>query len=225
MARTQVDPRPAADASGADAADDAADRLSRRIYARRRRGRRRSPHWRPDIASSRSARPRLRPSGRARLLLMAHPLAQPAEALVDLDHWVRDGGRVLLLADPMLEWPSKRPLGDKLRPPPSFADTGLLAHWGLDARMRRTKRDRRQSLLAGFDDSRRPRPGRSQVACEVRDRGFVARCSWAAARRPSSPTPTSSISKNWTGPTDDNLDALARRTCATGTLICQWLSG
>ena len=67
----------------------------------------------------------------ARLLLMAHPLAQPAENLVDLDQWVRGGGRVLLLADPRLEWPSKLPLGDKLRPPPSFADTGLLAHWGL----------------------------------------------------------------------------------------------
>src|SRR5215204_2460415 len=44
----------------------------------------------------------------ARLLLLAHPLAQPAETLVDLDRWVREGGRVLLLAD-----------------------TGLLAHWGL----------------------------------------------------------------------------------------------
>jgi hypothetical protein len=66
-----------------------------------------------------------------KLLLMAHPRAQPAEALVDLDRWVRGGGRVLLLADPRLDWPSKRPLGDPLRPPPGFADTGLLAHWGL----------------------------------------------------------------------------------------------
>ena len=65
------------------------------------------------------------------MLLMAHPLAQPAEALVDLDRWVRDGGRLLLLADPKLDWPSKRALGDTLRPPPAFADTGLLAHWGL----------------------------------------------------------------------------------------------
>ena len=62
---------------------------------------------------------------------MAHPLAQTAENLVALDQWVRHGGRVLLLADPMLEWPSKRPLGDPLRPPPMFMDTGLLAHWGL----------------------------------------------------------------------------------------------
>jgi len=68
---------------------------------------------------------------KGRLLLMAQPLAQTAENLVTLDEWVRHGGRVLLLADPLLEWPSKRPLGDPLRPPPMFADTGLLAHWGL----------------------------------------------------------------------------------------------
>ncbi len=65
------------------------------------------------------------------LLLMAQPFAQPAEDLVALDQWVRRGGRVLLLADPILEWPSKRPLGDPLRPPAMFMDTGLLAHWGL----------------------------------------------------------------------------------------------
>ncbi|MEO6224785.1 MAG: hypothetical protein ABIO80_02890 [Sphingomicrobium sp.] len=68
---------------------------------------------------------------KGRLLLMAQPLAQPAEDLVALDAWVRGGGRLLLLADPLLEWPSKRPLGDPLRPPPMFMDTGLLAHWGL----------------------------------------------------------------------------------------------
>jgi hypothetical protein len=68
---------------------------------------------------------------RGRLLLMAQPLAQTAENLVALDDWVRRGGRVLLLADPRLEWPSRRPPGDPLRPPPMFMDTGLLAHWGL----------------------------------------------------------------------------------------------
>jgi hypothetical protein len=65
------------------------------------------------------------------LLLMAQPQAQPAEALVELDQWVRKGGRLLLLADPILEWPSGRPLGDAARPPMAFADTGLLGHWGL----------------------------------------------------------------------------------------------
>ncbi|QNM82519.1 hypothetical protein H8M03_11000 [Sphingomonas sabuli] len=65
------------------------------------------------------------------LLLMAQPQAQPAEALVELDRWVRDGGRVLLLADPALQWPSALALGDPARPPFAFADTGLLGHWGL----------------------------------------------------------------------------------------------
>lgn len=66
-----------------------------------------------------------------RLVLLAQPPAQAPENLVALDDWVRAGGRVLLLADPLLEWPSKRPLGDPLRPPPMFTDTGLLGHWGL----------------------------------------------------------------------------------------------
>lgn len=92
-----------------------------------------------------------------RLLLMAHPLAQPAEALVDLDAWIRDGGRLLLLADPKLDWPSSRPLGDPLRPPPGFADTGLLQHWGL----------------------RLAAPANLQAAsssCRVTGDGLVARC-------------------------------------------------
>jgi hypothetical protein len=62
---------------------------------------------------------------------MAQPQAQPAEALVQLDAWVRGGGRVLLLADPALEWPSSRPLGSAARPPLAFSDTGLLGHWGV----------------------------------------------------------------------------------------------
>jgi hypothetical protein len=66
-----------------------------------------------------------------RLLLAAHPRAQPAEVLVALDQWVRGGGHVLLLADPKLDWHSDKPLGDMTRPPPDFADTGLLARWGL----------------------------------------------------------------------------------------------
>ena len=108
------------------------------------------------------------------LLLMAHPLAQPAEALVDLDRWVRRGGRLLLLADPALDWESERPLGDLLRPPPAFADTGLLAHWGLRLDSP-DERGPRQRLLGG-----RPvltaSPGTLSGACPVSGDGLVARC-------------------------------------------------
>lgn len=70
----------------------------------------------------------LQPGG---LLLAAQPQALTAERLVALDRWVRDGGRLLLLADPELRFESSRPLGDRFRPPFSYPDTGLLAHWGL----------------------------------------------------------------------------------------------
>lgn len=97
-----------------------------------------------------------------RLLLMAHPRAQPAEALVELDHWVRGGGHVLLLADPKLDWPSERPLGDTLRPPPAFADTGLLNHWGLALEPPRMDSGNSAGRLAGD--------------CNIVDDGLVARC-------------------------------------------------
>lgn len=110
----------------------------------------------------------------ARLLLAAHPNAQPAENLVELDKWVRAGGRVLLLADPMLEWHSERPLGDPSRPSPAFADTGLLAHWGLrlDAPDQRGPVERKigghRILLAS--------PGRLSGRCSIEAGGLIARC-------------------------------------------------
>jgi hypothetical protein len=112
--------------------------------------------------------------GKGQLLLMAHPLAQPAEDLVSLDQWVRRGGRVLLLADPLLEWPSKRPLGDPLRPPPMFMDTGLLAHWGLrlDAPDQRGPAHRK---LGGFDVLT-VSPGSLSGSCSISEDRLVAEC-------------------------------------------------
>jgi len=115
-----------------------------------------------------------------RLLLAAHPYAQPAENLVELDKWVRGGGRLLLLADPMLEWHSELALGDRLRPPPGFADTGLLAHWGLrldapDERgpVERTVEGRR--ILAAS-------PGRLVGGCPTEADGLVAHCTIGRGR-------------------------------------------
>jgi hypothetical protein len=109
-----------------------------------------------------------------RLLLMAHPLAQPAEALVDLDRWVRAGGRLVLLADPKLDWPSDRPLGDKFRPPPAFADTGLLHHWQLTLHA-----PDQNGLIERTIDGRKVQvssPGALSGACGLRRDGLLARC-------------------------------------------------
>jgi hypothetical protein len=110
----------------------------------------------------------------ARLLLMAHPLAQPAEALVDLDRWVRGGGRLLLLADPALDWHSELPLGNALRPPPAFADTGLLKHWGL----RLDAPDERGPMMRrlGGQEVMAASPGSLFGACAISQDRLIARC-------------------------------------------------
>ena len=108
------------------------------------------------------------------LLLMAQPPTQTAENLVVLDQWVRRGGHLLLLADPMLEWPSKRPLGDPLRPPPIFMDTGLLAHWGLRLEPP-SQRGTATRKLGGYDVLTES-PGRLSGTCAISNDRLVARC-------------------------------------------------
>jgi hypothetical protein len=113
--------------------------------------------------------------GKARLLLLAHPPAQSPENLVSLDRWVRHGGRVLLLADPLLEWPSERPLGDPLRPPPMFNDTGLLAHWGL--RLDTPERAGEAKRLLSGQPITAVSPGALHgAACTLGEAGFIADC-------------------------------------------------
>ena len=114
---------------------------------------------------------------RGRLLLMAQPSAQRPEDLVEIDTWVRSGGRVLVLADPALMWPSERPLGDPLRPPPMFADTGLLAHWGL--RLDAPDEGGPRQLPIGDVQVLTGSPGTliaTSNSCNVEKHGLVARC-------------------------------------------------
>lgn len=117
---------------------------------------------------------------KGKLLVMAHASAQTAENLVALDDWVRGGGRVLLLADPMLEWPSSRPLGDPLRPAPMFMDTGLLQHWGLrlDAP---DKRGPTMRLLGGYEVLTAS-PGALSGKCAISADRLVARCAIGKGR-------------------------------------------
>ena len=149
-----------------------------------------------------------------KLLLMAHPLAQPAEALVDLDRWVRGGGRLLLLADPLLEWPSERPLGDTLRPPPAFADTGLLRHWGLrlDAPDERGPMSRR---LGGYEVLTNS-PGALTGRCPVSRDGLVARCRIGRGEATIVADADFLNIEDLDGPTDKNLDALLAELSALG---------
>ncbi len=67
-----------------------------------------------------------------RNLLMAQPRALAASENVALDGWVRGGGRLLLLADPMMTGASRFALGDRRRPQDVALLSPILAHWGME---------------------------------------------------------------------------------------------
>ncbi len=115
----------------------------------------------------------------ANALLLAQPRAFSPAEFVALDNWVRDGGHLLLLADPLLRWPSSLPLGDRRRPPSISVMGPLLDHWGLQllppasaAEERRILKDGRVLTTMGSSGFAM-RPGTS---CHVEERGLVARC-------------------------------------------------
>ncbi len=65
------------------------------------------------------------------LLIMAQPRPLSPDENVALDDWVRNGGHVLLLADPMLTQDSRFSPGDPRRPHDIAMLSPILGHWGL----------------------------------------------------------------------------------------------
>lgn len=73
----------------------------------------------------------LRLPGDKRLLVIAQPRPLSPQENVELDRWVRAGGRVLLFADPLLTHHSAYPLGDRRRPQDVVLISPILSRWGL----------------------------------------------------------------------------------------------
>lgn len=65
-------------------------------------------------------------------LVMAQPRPLTPDENVALDTWVREGGRLLLFADPMLTQDSAFALGDRRRPQDVVLLSPILARWGLE---------------------------------------------------------------------------------------------
>lgn len=91
-------------------------------------------HWAQGVLARRGA---LRPLdtldslGGIDLLVMAQPRPLSPQENVALDRWVRGGGKVLLLADPMLTAESAYAFGDRRRPEAIALLSPILARWGL----------------------------------------------------------------------------------------------
>lgn len=117
---------------------------------------------------------------RNRFMLMAQPRTLSGAENIALNGWVRSGGHLLLLADPMMTGESRFAIGDRRRPQDVALLSPILTHWGLDLQ---------------FDDSIAPGltmadvggvaipvnlPGqlalRESATCELLGNGIAARC-------------------------------------------------
>jgi len=99
------------------------------------------PHWALAVLKRHGmlqpldslARANGRPAmARGALLVMAQPRPLSPQENVALDGWVRGGGHVLLLADPMLTAESIFSFGDKRRPQDVVLLSPILTRWGLE---------------------------------------------------------------------------------------------
>ncbi len=117
------------------------------------------------------------------LMMLAQPRTLGPSELVKLDAWVRSGGRILILADPALQWGSLYPLGDKRRPLFTSLLSPLFSHWGLELVLPMT--DEQAVVLREVDGlSIRtqtpgewlPKTGKVSATCTIASHRLLADC-------------------------------------------------
>lgn len=117
------------------------------------------------------------------LLVLAQPRALAPAELVQLDNWVRGGGRLLVLADPALQWGSLYSIGDKRRPLFTSLLSPLFSHWGIELVLPMT--DEQAMVLREVDGVtiRTQTPGEwlskaggAGADCDIADNKLVADC-------------------------------------------------
>ena len=106
-----------------------------------------------------------------RYLLLAQPRAFAGDENVALDEWVRGGGQLLLLADPMLTAHSDYGLGDARAPQPVALVSPILARWGLEMTF-----DPAQSRDEGVSEGPLALPTRMAGRLGLTDAGHESQC-------------------------------------------------
>lgn len=124
-------------------------------------------------------------SGIKRLVLAQPRALSPAEN-VALDAWVRGGGRVLLLVDPMYTGHSALALGDPRRPQAIAMLSPILARWGLRLDYDPAQTEGRHQANAMGIALPVEQVGRFSLAggtgCKLWDNGLVATCAIGKGR-------------------------------------------
>jgi hypothetical protein len=119
------------------------------------------------------------------LLILVQPRLLNPEELVALDKWVRSGGRVLIFADPALQWPSRYPLGDSKRPLFTSFLSPLFAHWGLELVLPVTNDEEQVVTLTVADQELSvishgnwiySKSAKSGVPCRIEPTALIATC-------------------------------------------------
>lgn len=165
-------------------------------------------------------------------ILLAQPRALTPAELVALDAWVRRGGEVVILSDPLLHWPDPRPLAHPARAPLTSLLDPLLTHWGLQLKSaeipvedaaieRRALASGAMVQLAGA--SRFTTIG-SGPSCVLSDEGLIARCRIGAGRALLMADADWINDTLWTLSPDQPLDRRARTSDAVA-LLDAWLRG
>ena len=124
------------------------------------------------------------------VLVLAQPRMLAPQENVALDDWVRDGGRVLIFADPMLTGHSQYGSGDRRRPQDVVLLDAILARWGLELSPSIPQLEvasvplgeGRLPYLAEGRLSRRPPAGGGEAVCDLQFGGLLAQCAIGAGR-------------------------------------------
>lgn len=162
-----------------------------------------------------------------RLMLLAQPRMLAPEELVALDEWVRGGGRILILTDPQLAWPSPFPPGDARRPPESGLLAPLLEHWGL--RLGGAARSVEDHLAQGESVRRLRMLGTGRFAihgpsCRGGDRPYLALCRIGRGAALLVADADLLADELWIGPGPRGSERHLR-TADNALLVADWLDG
>lgn len=114
-------------------------------------------------------------------LIIAQPRPLSPDENVALDLWVREGGRVLLFADPMLTQESAFALGDRRRPQDIALISPILGRWGLELRFDEqqpggSRENAGEALPVNLAGELALRAGGVDARCVIGAQALVARC-------------------------------------------------
>lgn len=121
--------------------------------------------------------------GRLDRVIMAQPRPLAPAENVALDDWVRGGGRLLLLADPMLTEHSRFMVGDKRRPHDVALLSPILRRWGLELQFDEDQPEAERSVRFGGEAIPIQLAGEFQIIaagapadCAIESDSLIARC-------------------------------------------------